>query len=77
MWQVLAILLDIILWVLVKTARWKKLSSATNEDTVEMAKSGQSILDIARVLYEWSQCPQNYNLKTASKDLDEASNLEL
>lgn len=46
----LAILLDIILWVLVKMAKRKELSSATREDIIKMAKSGQLTLDIAYLL---------------------------
>lgn len=49
MWEVLAILLNVILWFLVKIARWKELSFATKEDFGKMAKSGQSILDVANV----------------------------
>jgi len=52
MWQVLDLLglLDVILMDLVKMARWKELSSATQRDIVKIAKSGQLVLDIAHVL---------------------------
>lgn len=49
MWEVLAILLDVSLRFLGKIARWKELSFATKEDIGKMAKSGQSIVDVAHV----------------------------
>jgi len=48
--KVLAILLDVILWVFMKMVRWKELSSATKEYIFfKMTKSGQSVLEIALV----------------------------